>query len=229
MHRTHTSHTSKTPATEHATASARKSKGGGGNMTSSRKTRRASFVFFMSRATFFNSFLHLMNAFKKPLRKNHFRICNSHHIVTRMTTSRFAVSTEIKVITNNTLVSVSINWSLLARIASNSMVDQIFFFSSFLWVISTIPVFFFILDNNLKLVHRARHFSKGNDQLFIHANGNIITIFIGPADRKDLLLELRKNCTEFLLQVGEAGANIFINNESSDFFCIILVFQENFI
>merc|ERR1711994_325354 len=177
---------------EHATATPRKSKGGRGNMTSSRKTRRVSFVFFMSRATFFSSFLHLMNSLKKPLRKNHFWISNSHHIVTRMTASSFALSTEIKIVANNTLISVSFNRGLFARITSNSMVNQTFRLSSFLLAVSTISEFFLILNKNNQLVHRSRHFSECNDQLFIHSNGNIITIFIGPVDRKDLLLELRE-------------------------------------
>ena len=64
-----------------------------------------------------------MNALEESVRKMIFLVRNPDHVVTRMTPSSLAGSTEIKVITHNTLVAMSDNWCFLTSIADYTGVN----------------------------------------------------------------------------------------------------------
>merc|ERR1719483_1163278 len=78
----------------------------------------------MARSALLSPFLHLMDSLEKSLRKNHLRVSNPHHVVSRVFASSFTGSTEVVVITDYTLVAVSLNWLLFTGITGNTWVNM---------------------------------------------------------------------------------------------------------
>jgi hypothetical protein len=176
-------------------------------------------------ASLLGPLLHLMEPLEEMLRELNLGTGNPHHIVAGVDSRGVAVAAQVVVVADHALVAEP-NHRLLAPIAGHVGVGLAAHVAGLLGTLALLSSF----DKDLDLVQRTLHLSESDDELLIGSNGDIVAFFICPVDSEELVLEPGVDGGELLLEIGEAAANLFVHNESTNLSLVLApnIFQIDF-
>merc|ERR1719195_1117368 len=164
-----------------------------------------------------------LDPLKEPVRENISRRCDLHHVVPQMKAGSLAPPAEVVIVADEALVPGPRDGVHVTAVTSHTVVDNFRIVSTG----SSSSLLHRLPDSHSQLVERAGHLCQGDDELLVAGDGHVVPVLVSPAHGEHGALDLREDHPQLLQQVLVAGADVLVDDKSSNLL-LIVVLQENF-